>query len=340
MAYRRQSTWIAMSAGLFASLAFQARETSAVFLLISAFAWLRLPGGRRNVLLFCIAGLVLGLAAEMLTYAAMTGVPSFRYPLALGHGAVPSAELASTVDTSRSALFNPDFIAGWRREMGIRLWWPLDPWLNLLATPRLGATLILAAVAFTATRRKLPAEWKARLNVMAALSVLLAMLLVYALAVDPKSRMFLLPAAAATLTIAACLVTLWRSGERRGALVIVTLLAIVGVVGLRTKTDPRPFERAARTWIASQGARIEIDEPTQAVLALLPEAQLLPRRGAGKPLRLTIGIGGCERLTRQPPGQPPLARTLGAAGKPGQDQLCLLEYTDAGRKQSFQGEHR
>ena len=334
IAYRRQSVWAAVAAGLLASLACQARETSALFLLLSALAWLRLPAGRRNILLYCIAGLALGLAAEMVAYGALTGDPLFRYRLALGHGAVPSAELASSVDTSRSALFNPDFIAGWRREMGIRLWWPLDPWLNLLATPRLGATLVLAAVTFATARRRLPAEWKARLKVLAVLSALLALALVYILAVDPKSRMFLLPAAAATLGIAACLVTMWRDGERGVALVIVALLAIVGIVGLRTKTDPRPFERAARFWIAGQGSRIEIDEPTQATLALVSEAQRLPLRGSGKPLRLSIGIGGCEQLTRQSPGKPPLARILGAAGEAGHDQLCLLEYTSAGQVQS------
>jgi 4-amino-4-deoxy-L-arabinose transferase-like glycosyltransferase len=181
------------------------------------------------------------------------------------------------------------------------------------------------------TRTSLPKRWKARMKMMALLSLLFAMALVYALAVDPKSRMFLLPACTATLCLAASLVTAWRDGRRLLVIVIVAVLAIVGVATLRAKTDLRPFERAARTWIAGYGSKIEIDQPTQTALALVPEARRLPLRGAGRPLRLSIGLGGCERLVTPSPAKPSLARIIGAAGPPGHDQLCLLEYTAAGR---------
>jgi hypothetical protein len=181
------------------------------------------------------------------------------------------------------------------------------------------------------TRNSLPQAWRAQMKPIAWLSLLFAAALVYALAVDPKSRMFLLPAAGMTLCLSASLVTAWRRGRRLPVVAIAALLAIVGVATLRARTDPRPFERAAQGWIATRGAQIEIDEPTQAALALVPAARDLPLRGAGRPLRLSIGIGGCDHLVRTRPGQSPLARILDSAGEPGHDQLCLLEYTAAGQ---------
>lgn len=329
VAYQRDAKLLALAAGLFLAVACQARETSFVLSLVLAGGGFFLFAKKRHLLLYILTGFAVGIGAEVLVYAFETGDPLFRYRLALGHGAVPSAELASTVDTGRSAMFNPEFIAGWRREMGIELWWPVDPWLNLITSPRLGTTLIGAAILVGLMWNKIPDDWHSRIKLIAAHAILLAFLLVYALAVDPKTRMFLLPAAAATLCLAAALVTAWRTSQRLTVLVTITVMAVIGAMTLKTKTDPRPFERAAKAWIASKGDRVEIDEPTRTALALVPGAAELPPKGSGKPLRISIGLNGCSRLVQPKDGQPPLAQILDEVGASSREQLCLLEYSRA-----------
>ena len=119
-------------AGLAAALAVQSRETSLIFCGVAGLAWLALDRDRRGVLLWALLGFLGAMAVEMVAYAAATGDPLARYRLSLGHVAIPSPELKPGVDTSRSPLFNPDYIAGWKRAAGIEWWWPIDPWLNLL----------------------------------------------------------------------------------------------------------------------------------------------------------------------------------------------------------------
>lgn len=138
LAYRRQSAGIAVAAGAAAALAVQSRETSLIFCGVATLAWLALDRERRGVLLWALAGFGATLAVEMIAYAVATGDPIARYRLSLGHVGIASPELQPWVDTSRSPLLNPDYIAGWKRAAGIEIWWPIDPWLNLLASPVIG----------------------------------------------------------------------------------------------------------------------------------------------------------------------------------------------------------
>ncbi len=331
VAYKRQSRWSALSAGLLAAFACQARETSFIFCLVTALSWFTLPREHRRILLYAIPGFVAGIAAEMLIYAISTGDAALRYRLALNHSAVYSTELAPTVDTARSALLNPDFIAGWKREMGIHIWWPIDPWLNLLASPQLGTFVILAGAMAILVRKDVPSPWKNHLKWAAVFTALAAALLVYVLAVDPKSRMFLLIAVVATLTSAATLVTAWRNSRRVLAACVFALICLVAVPTMKSRANPRPFEVSARQWIGMYGAAIEIDRATQTVLTLIPEADRLPLQGSGKPMVLAIGGRGCRQLVQPQAGSSQLAHVVKTAGDEGTAQLCLLKYSDAGR---------
>ena len=88
-----------------------------------------------------LPGMILPVAAETITYWIVAGDPLWRFRLSLGHTHIPSAELPEGFDTSQSPLFNPHYIAGWKREARVSVFWPIDPWLNLLAGFRLGVTL-------------------------------------------------------------------------------------------------------------------------------------------------------------------------------------------------------
>ena len=84
------------------------------------------------------------MAVEALTYWIVAGDPLWRFRLSLGHIHIPSLELPEGFDTSQSPLFNPDYIAAWKREAGISLVLAARSWLNLLAGFRVGLNLVAA----------------------------------------------------------------------------------------------------------------------------------------------------------------------------------------------------
>ena len=325
-AYRRQSRGWALAAGAVAGIALQARDTSLVFAGLSALGWLMLDRERRHVLLWSIVGLAAVTAAEMAVYAAVTGDPLYRYRLALDHGRILSAELAPWVDTSRSPLFNPQFIAGWRRPMGIELWWPIDPWLNLIASPLIAIPIVLVVFLGFWGWRDLPPRWGWRLGRLAGLSLLGALIAVYALAIDPKARIFLPLVAIASLAFGALAVSGWRANRQAVPVAFVAVAGFLGVLFIVSRFNSTPFEAAARTWIAHDGDRMEIDSPTRSILTLVPEARLLPPKASGRPLRLTTAPRGCRQLVAPESGALPSARIVASEGRLGHIQLCLLEY--------------
>lgn len=292
MAYRGQSIGMAVAAGIAAALAVQSRETSLVFCGVAALAWLALDRQRRGILLWALVGFGGAMAAEMIAYAMATGDPLARYRLSLGHVAIPSPELQPWVDTSQSPLFNSDYIAGWKRAAGIEIWWPIDPWLNLLASPVIGLWLIAAVglgMLFKGDERTTAGR-------LAAGAGLVAILLIYGLAVDPKPRMFLLLVAAASLVIGWAAVGLARRGTPIVPVAVIVLLFIWGGITIGRLPNTRTIERAAQQWIAAHPGAIESDPRTVGALTLLPEARALPAVGSGRPLRLVLATSGCAEL--------------------------------------------
>jgi 4-amino-4-deoxy-L-arabinose transferase-like glycosyltransferase len=313
-AYERQSSKLAAVAGALAAVAVQARDTSMLFCGAACLAWLFLDRERRKVLLWAFTGFAAVIAVELMSYAAATGDPFYRYRLALGHVNIPSAELAATVDTSRSPLFNPDYIAGWKTEAGIQIWWPLDPWLNLLASPRIGPLFVGALLVSPIGWSKLPANWKRPVSMILVLALLISVGLIYGLAIDPKPRMFFALVAACAFALAAMTVAAWRSG--RGAVpgAIGALVILAGLYVLSMFANTHHLELQASRWIGAHPNAIEIDPSTTSVLALVPEARALPLAGSGRPLRIHATNLSCNVFH-----QPILAR-VGDKGA----ELCLL----------------
>ena len=292
LAYREQSVGLAVAGGVAAALAVQSRETSLLFCAVAGAAWLWLPRDRRGVLAWGLAGFGGAMAVEILAYAVATGDPLARYRLSLGHVTIASPELEPWVDTLRSPLFNADYVAGWKPAMGIRWWWPIDPWLNLFASPIFGPWLLAALAMGFLTK----GDDRRMLGRLALGAGLVALLLVYGLAVDPKPRMFLLPAAAAALAIGSATVGLARRGRGLVPIAAVLLLLVAGAVVIARLPDTRPIETAGREWIAGHPGQIESDPRTIGALTLLPEARALPPVGSGRPLRLILATKNCATL--------------------------------------------
>jgi 4-amino-4-deoxy-L-arabinose transferase-like glycosyltransferase len=318
--YKRQSAALSVAAGAAAALASQARDTSILFCGAAALAWLLLDRERRKVLLWSIAGFVAVVAIELATYAGATGDPFYRYGLALAHVTVPSAELSPSVDTRQSPLFNPAYIAGWRREAGITLWWPLDPWLNLLWSPRIGLLLAGSALGMAFGWPNLPPAWKRTVGRACGFALLIAIGLVYALAVDPKPRMFFALVGACALGLAAVTVASSRKGRGLVPACVAALAIFGGLFALSRIPNTHELEHQASRWIATHPGAIEVDARTRNILTLLPEARALPAAGAGRPLRLQATTGRCEAF-----GVP----VVESAGTPATGELCLLRLNPA-----------
>jgi len=282
-----------LGAGL--AFAMLARETSAVFVAGAGIAFLRSPAAHKKVLIWAVPGFVLPIAAEMLVYLAATGDPFYRLRLAFGHTRIPSTELASWVDTSRSAFFNPDFIAGWRAANGIEAHWIVKPLVNLLTHAEIGLTLLAAPLLLAAMPRKaLDAGADRRmLLVLLGLAVGAGLVFTYALGLDPKPRMFLPLAAASSAVIGAATVALWR-GDRRlvpAAIALFfipsALLCFAGTPGISRA------ERQAAAWLQAAAPLVTTNETARRHLAMVPAARTLPVDDESRPLRLAILWEGC-----------------------------------------------
>ena len=316
MAYRKQSVTQAVAAGVAAALAVQSRETSLVFCGVAALAWLLLDPERRGVLLWALVGFGGAMAAEIVAYAVATGDPLTRFRLSLGHVAIASPELQPWVDTSKSPLLNPDYIAGWKRAAGIELWWPIDPWLNLLASPVIGFWLVAAAGMGFAYK----GDGRGMVGRMALGAGLVAVLLVYVLAVDPKPRMFMLAAVAAVLVIGWATMGYLQRGRGTVPGAVVAVLLTLGAVVIARLPDTKAIEGAARQLIAAHPGAVESDLRTKGALTLLPEARALPPVGSGKRLRLVLATTSCSALAGD-------RATVVAERRSAAGTLCLVSPT-------------
>ncbi len=332
LAFDRQSRGWAVAGGLLAGLALQARDTSVLFLGAAALAWLTLDQDRRRILLWAVAGLAGVMLVEVAAYALATGDPLLRYELALGHTRILSNALPEGFDTSASPILNPAYIKAWEREAGVTIWWPLDPWLNLLANPRIQSLLGLWLVAMLAFRKRMSVQQRRSGVRLLGAAGLVALLLVYGLAVDPKARMFLPLAAALAAVSAALVVAAWRSGSQLLAGLLVALHLMFGLNVLRHYFASRPAEQRAETWLRQLGNSTEIDEGARSYLTLLPIARRLPTRGSGQRFVIMLSAGPCAALVGRDATGRSDGRVVDQVGGPdlSQGQLCLFEYAPAG----------
>jgi hypothetical protein len=293
LAFERKSRSIAALAGACLALAIFSRTTSVVMVPVFGLIWLQLPReARRLAVPFC-AGIAAVFAAEAAAYWVAAGDPFHSWRLMLRHARIPSTELAPWVDTAKSPLLNPDFIAGWRPSMGIHVHWSIDPVLNLLADPKCGLTLS-GALGLALVYRDV---WRAdrllmRLSGYAALHFLV---LAYVLAIDPKPRMFWIEFASAAVVVAVIATRAWRTGRRLLPAALLALILARGLLLSYDRPNPGNMAAAADAWIARLGpGNIATDEWTQRTLALMPSVAALPVQDeAARRYRLFLAERAC-----------------------------------------------
>lgn len=325
---RHQSRSWAVIAGLLAGIATQTRDTSALFAISAALGWLVLPKNRRSVLLWAIPGFLAAMIGEAVIYAIATGDPLWRFELAMRHAGIPSDELAANVDTSARPFFNPGFIAGWKRDMGIQVVWPIDPWLNLIASPKVMQMFLATALLGGLYWKHVSRGDRRHLIVIAGCALLIALFLVYGLAVDPKPRMFMALVAACALASGVFADTAFRNGQKLFPLFVLGGCTLMGLRILSIYPATYQAEARAREWIAAHLGSTEIDDRARAFLTLLPEARALPGKGTGGAMLITTAVRDCSALERPRTGPLAHVRLVDSYGgpNPNQSRLCLWAY--------------
>jgi 4-amino-4-deoxy-L-arabinose transferase-like glycosyltransferase len=335
LAYDNRSRGWALASGIALGIAAQTRDTSLAMFPIAVAAVVFLPRDRRLPMLWLVPGMILPMALEALTYGIVAGDPLWRFRLSLSHTQIPSMELPEGFDTSQNPLFNPDYIAAWKREARISWFWPLDPWLNLLAGFRVGLNLIAAILlALLFTRRFLDPKTRRLLMLIVGTALLYSSVLIYALAIDPKSRMFFVLAAASSLAIGVLTSRAWRGDGRLGVVAIAGAIIPFASLIVAIQAQTRSSERAAAAWIRQFPGQIEVDPSSRNYLLLVKGLDRLPDRGSGKPLLIAKAPAYCEEFVRPDPRQPAKGIVVAKQQMGGIksvnrltiSEMCLLRY--------------
>ena len=289
----------ALLAGLMFGVAIQARETAAIATGFAAlYVLTRKPLPSPAHVALAAVGLAIPFAIEFLIFWVSTGDPLWRRRLDVDHTQILSSELHATPDPKTLPFFNKTYIANWHREMGIYVHWSIDGVLNLLANPRAGITLTVVPLVLLFWRKIIDAGTRRATIWLWAGAMLYVALLTYALAMDPKSRIMMVPVCAVHLAFALLswrLIQLGRSGAVYG------MWAVIALIGLSFPFGAPRIQRvepSAREWIAAHRGDIEIEPNTRRQLTLLPEARGLPGLGADRRFLLYNTNNACPRLIR------------------------------------------
>lgn len=317
----------ALAAGALLGLAILARPTALVWLPVLVLLPVLHPPLRRLARPAAL-GLAAPLLAEALAYALWLGDPLTSWRLSLGHAALATDELPPGFHPSRGPLFNPDYIAAWRRSMDLHVHWTVDPVLNLFATPKLGLLLGGALLLLLLA----PPRWRdpecRKLLWLLGAAMLGFGALTYALAIDPKPRMFL-PVAAIAAAIAGVQVMRLRArGRVLLAATIASLVAALSLVRIADEPGLAALEPPAGAWVTEAGARLAVENRTARFLTLVPGVRQLPLApAADKPLLLVVGFDRCEALPEKQ--DRPVRRSWYQPVSRGREVLALCLYGPA-----------
>ena len=293
----QRSGAMAFVAGLMFAMAVQVRETAAIATAFAAiYVISRKPRPSARDLILGALSFSIPFAVEFLVFAISAGDPFWRRRLSLGHTQIISSELLARPDAGSSPFFNPTYIANWRREMGIHVHWTVDGMLNLLVNPRAGISLTIVPLLLASSRRIADlASWRQALLLWAG-ALLYVAALTYGFALDPKSRLMVVPIAMAHVAFA---LLSWRLLKARRRALVVALWVLIALVGLAFRVgNPGTAlaEPSARQWIATHPGDIEIDPNTHRELTLIKEARELPGLDANKGLFLYGASTDCTQL--------------------------------------------
>lgn len=265
----------ALVAGLCLGFAVQARMTSLAWLPIFAIALVLVPGRYRRLVLPALASFTVPIGADMLVNWHLTGNPLLNQHLSIEHTRILSSELPDWVDRSRLPLLNPQFIGGWAPAMGIHAHWTVQGAMNLFLNPQMGPVLIGSLVLLAAARKRL--SWRSAEVLLAGAALLYAGALIYALAIDPKARMFLPVAAIAAALVGRLGVMLWNERGPR-ILVVATLSAIVIIGAIETgkRFDMTVAGPLAGQWARENPGQVAVEFDTAHTLTFDATVRTLP----------------------------------------------------------------
>jgi 4-amino-4-deoxy-L-arabinose transferase-like glycosyltransferase len=312
-----------LAAGALLALAVLTRPTALALLPLFA-GGIVLARARWTFLALFGLGFVAPIAAEAAIYGALAGDPFLPWTLSLAHATIPSTELRSGVDLSRSPLFNPAFIGGWRPAAGIEVHWTVDALVNLFAHRATSFTLLGAIALLLINGRRLgtPAAGGAAFPLLVLAAALYFGALVYAFAIDPKPRMFLPVMAVAAVAIGVLAPLAWQGGRKLLPAILGVVLAVNGVAMAMRQPDVKPFDTAAPAFLERVRGPLTVDESTRRLLALEPRAMALPAHRAGdrRPV-LIASRSDCAVASASLGGRWTVAREA-SAGSGG--RLCVL----------------
>jgi len=335
LAYDRRSWRWALAAGIALGIAAETRDTSLAMFPIAAAAIFLVPRDRRRAMLWMVPGMLIPILVEALTYWIVADDPLWRFRLSLGHTNIPSAELPEGFDTSQSPLFNPHYIAGWKKEAGVSLFWPIDPWLNLMAGFRLGVNLIAAILlVLLFAGRFLEPRARRLLALLLGGALIYSCALIYGLAIDPKGRMFFVLASASSLAIGALVTRAWRGDGRLGVVTIAAAFIPFASLIVAIQNQGRSSERAVASWMKQYPGQIEVDPVSRNHLMLVEGLDRLPDRGKGKPLLIANAPRLCSEFVQPATGQSAKATVVAKQQMGGIEsinpltisEMCLVRY--------------
>jgi 4-amino-4-deoxy-L-arabinose transferase-like glycosyltransferase len=276
----QRRAWL-IGCGIAAGLAWATRETSLGLLLLIACAfvcrWREIP--RRAYgwvsLGFCAVAL-----PEMALLARASGDLLYRFHIDLRHVQIASDNLAGGVDAASRVIADPELMARWRGSGPVRLFWPIDPWINLFAHPAYGLGFGAAAVAAIALRLQATAlrlqsaeltQTRRLIRQIAFAVTVQVAVIVYVIATDPKPRMFLPSVVMVSLAFALAAHALLRTG--RGPALVAALIAgklIMTFVAIDLATTFADVPAHAEVAEAAAYGPVEVDRWTLSELALAP----------------------------------------------------------------------
>jgi hypothetical protein len=112
-------------------------------------------------LLVASAGFASPFLVEFVWFALSVGAPFYRLKLSIHHTQIWSSELLGPIDRSHSPFFNKAYIANWRMEPGIHVYWAIDGLVNLFVNGLAGLSLPFVTLTLLFGRKKIgPEDWR------------------------------------------------------------------------------------------------------------------------------------------------------------------------------------
>jgi hypothetical protein len=229
-------------------------------------------------------------------FALATGDPLFRRKVSIGHAMLVSSELMGPTTPGKMPFFNTNYIMNWRHEPGLKVHWAVDGLVNLFVNLKVGISVIAATALYFFGPLFLSRADRRKMLFLLLFALAYCLILTYALAVDPKARMMLVPfcATCSALAIASSrLIQIERTPIVIAIIAAAAIIALVVLLPFRSTIKP---DEAARRWISQYPGRIEIDANSRRHLTLLPAARVLPNLQSDKPYWIYHSVSSCNQF--------------------------------------------